>query len=439
MYCCGPTVYDLAHLGHGRSAVAFDVIHKYFQYRGYDVRFVSNITDIDDKMINRAAEEKISVAELAEKIIPEYEKDYDALGVLPPDVKPRATQYVPAMIALIQKLVEKRIAYDLPDGVYFDVTKFPAYGKLSHQKLDELQAGARVATLEGKHNHNDFVLWKKEKPGEPAWDSPWGRGRPGWHIECSAMTRAELGDTFDIHGGGLDLIFPHHEDEIAQSESAIDKPFAKYWLHNGYIMVQKEKMSKSLGNFTTLRAIFQKYHPRAVRLLYLQTHYRSPIDFTEVLLTQASNSLNHLWDAWRALKKKSTQKPEGLVTPDTEALIKKTKKEFTAAMDNDFDTAGALAVLFTAIHENNKKLAAGTLSAKDAKRLLSMYKKFDTVLGVLQPEKQSINEDITAQIAARNMARAARDFAKADEIRAALLTKGIILEDSPEGTIWKKI
>lgn len=439
MYCCGPTVYDLAHLGHGRSAVAFDIIRKYFVYRGYSVQFVSNITDIDDKMINRAAEEKISVAQLAEKIIPEYAKDYQALGVMAPDVTPRATQYIPQMITLIQKLENKSIAYPLEDGIYFDISKFPEYGKLSHQKIEELHAGARIATLAGKRNHNDFVLWKKEKPGEPAWDSPWGRGRPGWHIECSAMTEAELGQPFDIHGGGLDLIFPHHEDEIAQSESALDKPFAKYWLHNGYIMVQKEKMSKSLGNFTTLRDIFKKYHPRAVRLLYLQTHYRSPIDFTETLLTQAANSLTHLWDAWRALEKKSRHTPQGLVNPATKELIQKTKKEFVKAMDNDFDTAGALAVIFTLIHENNKQLAAGTLSAKDAKILLAFYKKIDAVLGILQPEKQSITDDIATQIAKRNAARAQKDFAKADTIRAALLKNGIVLEDSPEGTTWKKI
>ncbi|MEK7145652.1 MAG: cysteine--tRNA ligase, partial [Patescibacteria group bacterium] len=296
IYVCGPTVYDHPHLGHGRSAVAFDLIRRFFIYSGYRVTYVSNYTDIDDKMIDRAEKEGISVSELAEKIIPEYEKDYDLLGIQTPDHSPRATEkkYIEEMISLIQKLDKKGHTYALADGFYFDISSFPDYGKLSHQKLEELMAGSRVEERTDKKNHQDFVLWKLKKEGEPFWASPWGDGRPGWHIECSAMSKVLLGETFDIHGGGLDLKFPHHEGEIAQSSGASGKALAHFWMHNGFVTVDKEKMSKSLGNFFTLKDVFKKFHPRVVRFFLISTHYRSPIEFSEELLEQAKSTLKSL-------------------------------------------------------------------------------------------------------------------------------------------------
>ncbi|OGJ52574.1 cysteine--tRNA ligase, partial [Candidatus Peregrinibacteria bacterium RIFOXYC2_FULL_41_22] len=296
MYVCGPTVYDFGHLGHGRSAVVFDIIRKYLKYKGYDVTYVSNYTDIDDKMINRANKEGITVKQLAEKIIPEYQEDYGQLKIDKPDTQPKATQYIPQMIELIKKLIEKGYAYELEDGVYYEVEKFAHYGKLSGQNQDELKAGARIEKDDKKRHPHDFVLWKKAKPDEPSWPSPWGEGRPGWHIECSAMSMDLLGETFDIHGGGMDLIFPHHEDEIAQSEAATGKSYVKYWLHNGFITINNEKMSKSLGNFFTLKEIFAKYNPNTVRYMIIGTHYRSPINFSHELLDQSENALSRIKD-----------------------------------------------------------------------------------------------------------------------------------------------
>ncbi|MDP2624980.1 MAG: cysteine--tRNA ligase, partial [Candidatus Peregrinibacteria bacterium] len=298
MYLCGPTVYDNGHLGHGRSAVAFDIIRRYLEYvyREENVTFVTNYTDIDDKMINRANEEGITVKELADRIIPEYEKDYGSLGVKPPTIQTLATEYVDQMIEIVEKLIKEEYAYELEDGVYFEVEKFKEYGKLSNQKREELQAGSRIDKNDNKRHPHDFVLWKKEKPGEPSWDSPWGKGRPGWHIECSAMSYSNLGQPFDIHGGGQDLTFPHHECEIAQSEAAYGVQFCNVWLHNGFITVDKEKMSKSLGNFFTLKDIFKKYDPRAVRYFFLTSHYRSPIEFSDQQLEQAKNTLDRIRD-----------------------------------------------------------------------------------------------------------------------------------------------
>lgn len=443
MYVCGPTVYDVGHLGHARAAVSFDFIRRYFQYKGFKVTFVSNITDVDDKMIKRACELGITEKELAAKIIPEYENDYSALNVLKPDFQPRATQYIPKMVGLINVLLEKGIAYKTKDGIYFEVSRFKEYGKLSHQNLEQLQAGARITVDENKKNPEDFALWKKEKPGEPAWDGPLGiRGRPGWHIECSAMSMDILGKTFDIHGGGIDLQFPHHEDEIAQSEMATGKPFAKYWLHNGHIKVNKEKMSKSLGNFFTIKEILAKYHPFVVRYFLLSTHYRMPIDFSHDLLEQAKASLSRLKDCWRSVKKGSgnfSQKnDQGTVKIDIKKLIKKAKENFEEAMDDDFEISRALAVIFEFVNVVNVNLKNGNIGQNEAKSIIEFFRKTDTVLGVIEEKKEILSADIENLIQQREQARKNKDFKRADEIRKLLREKGIEVEDTKDGTLWKR-
>ncbi len=428
MYLCGPTVYDHGHLGHGRSAVAFDVIRRTFDYfyGEKNVKFVTNYTDVDDKMINRANEEGITVAELAERIIPEYEADYAALGIKAPTILTRATEYIPQMIELVEKLIKKGFAYEVDGDVYYEIEKFTEYGKLSNQKREDLQEGTRVAVDEKKKHPHDFALWKAEKPGEPSWDSPWGKGRPGWHLECSAMSHANLGQPFDIHGGGMDLTFPHHECEIAQSEAAYDIQFCNYWLHNGFITINKEKMSKSLGNFFTLKEIFKKYKPQAVRYLFLTAHYRSPIEFSDDQLTQAENSLKRVHDFVRNLK--NTNGPDSI---DPQKFL----DEFETAISDDFDTVKALASLFTFIKETNKL----KISEADATKVLATLEKADSVLGILPQTEEAIDSDIESLIQEREQARADKDWGKSDEIRDELLKKGIELEDTPQGTVWKNI
>lgn len=439
MYVCGPTVYDLGHLGHGRSAVSFDVIRKYFIYKGFTTTFVTNYTDIDDKMIQRAELMQITVPQLAEKIIPEYGKDYESLGVMAGDVQPKATDHVKEMIEIIEGLEQKGHTYVIDgDGVYFDITTFENYGKLSKQKMDELKSGIRVAVKELKRNPQDFVLWKFSKPGEPLWDSPWGEGRPGWHIECSAMSSKYLGETFDIHGGGADLTFPHHECEIAQSESFSGKTFSKYWLHNGFIQVNNEKMSKSLGNFFTLRDVFQKFDPQVVRYLFLQTHYRSPIEFSDALLEQSKNSLQRVHNFHQRLME--YQPPEGSGEISTMAgLLDMTLKDFEQAMDNDFETPVALAACFDLVKEVNKFMDQKTLTRLDKEQLVTFLERIDSVLGIFVPTSTaSVDVDIEKLIQERDAARDSRNWKRADEIRDELLAKGIKLEDSATGTKWKK-
>lgn len=439
MYVCGPTVYDYGHLGHGRSAVSFDVIRRYLLYRGYKVTFVTNYTDIDDKMITRAEMMKMSVPELALRIIPEYQKDYGALGVMRGDVEPKATDHIDQMIEIIKSLEEKGHAYVISDGVYFDVTTFPAYGKLSGQKMEELKAGARKDLNPEKRHHQDFVLWKFSKPREPEWDSPWGKGRPGWHIECSAMSRNYLGDTFEIHGGGADLTFPHHECEIAQSEAFTGHPFVKYWLHNGFIRVNDEKMSKSLGNFFTLRDIFNAFDPQVVRYLFLQTHYRSPIDFSDDLLEQSRSSLMRLHDFIRRLTSYEGDGDDNGGTLQA-FLTDVTQKGFEKAMDDDFETPVALAVCFDLIRSVNTMIDDGVLSRAGKDAVLQLIARFDSVLGIFEPSTAvEIDDEIKALIDERNRARDERNWVRADEIRDELLKRGIQLEDSAGGTIWKKI
>ena len=413
MYVCGPTVYDHAHLGHGRSAVAFDLIRRFFEFSGYEVEFAFNTTDIDDKMINRANEEGITVPELAERIIPEYVKDYGALGVKPPTHNPRATEYIQEMIDIIQTLEGKGHTYVLEDGVYYDITSFSEYGKLSHQNLDELNAGARVEAHDAKRNHQDFVLWKFKKEAEPFWASPWGDGRPGWHIECSAMSGTLLGKTFDIHGGGLDLKFPHHECEIAQSEAAHEQTFARYWMHNGYITVDQEKMSKSLGNFFTLKDIFKQYHPRVVRFFLMGTHYRSPIEYNQDLLEQARNTLKGLDEFYLKNKDGSTEADAALV------------EAFSTKMANDFDVAGALAVLFEWMKSEPQSIQAS-------------LEKLNEVLNVF-PTDFSVSAEVEALLEKRAAARAEKDWAQADALRDELAGMDIEVEDTPEGPFAKPL
>ena len=439
LYLCGPTVYDLGHLGHGRSAVAFDIIRRYLEYiyGETNVTFVTNYTDIDDKMINRANEEGITVPQLADRIIPEYEQDYNALGIKPATIQTKATDYIDKMIDIIEKLEEKDIAYELEDGVYFEIAKFAEYGKLSNQKQEELQAGARIDTDDKKRHPHDFVLWKKEKPGEPAWDSPWGRGRPGWHIECSAMSYANLGQPFDIHGGGQDLTFPHHECEIAQSEAAFDKPFCNVWLHNGFITIDKEKMSKSLNNFFTLREIFKKYDPLVVRYLFLTAHYRSPIEFSKNQLDQAKNTVDRLRDF--LLNLSHYQGTPNTPHEELDTTIQTFINGFESAMNDDFDTPGALAALFEFIKHINSEMAESILETSDIPKIQDALQKVNAVLNILPELDTDLEPELQILIKEREKARANKDWARSDELRDELAQQGILVEDTPNGTIWKRI
>lgn len=415
MYVCGPTVYDFAHLGHGRSAVAFDLVRRTLEFSGYEVIFTFNTTDIDDKMIDRAEKEGITVEQLAEKIIPEYKADYAALGVKAPTHNPRATEYVPQMIEIIRKLEEKGSTYVLEDGIYFDITTFPEYGKLSHQKLDELNAGARMEERKDKRNHQDFVLWKFKKEGEPFWESPWGDGRPGWHIECSAMSSTLLGDHFDIHGGGLDLKFPHHECELAQSEKASGQALADIWMHNGYITVNEEKMSKSLGNFFTLKEIFKLYHPRVVRFFLIGTHYRSPIEYSTAMLDQARNTLKGL-DEFYLTHLDGSDEKKGEVDEDL-------MRAFSEKMQNDVDVAGALAVLFEWMGRAEKNIQ-GTLE------------RVNLVLQVL-PVGFVVSEEAQKLLDEREVARVNKDWTRSDILRDQLGALGYEMDDKKGSSFVK--
>jgi cysteinyl-tRNA synthetase len=433
MYVCGPTVYDVAHLGHGRSAVSFDVIRRYFEYKGDKVNFVSNYTDIDDKMIKRAKEEGCSVSELADRIIPEYEADYAALGIKAPNIVPKATDHIEEIVGLIEKLEEGGYTYVLDDGVYFDVAKYSAYGELSGQKLDELKMGARIEVDEDKRNPYDFVVWKFKKEGEPAWESPWGEGRPGWHVECSAMTFAHLGEKFDIHGGGLDLKFPHHECEVAQSCGAFGEgSFAQHWMHNGFIQVDNEKMSKSLGNFFSLKEIFEKYDPQVVRFMFLKTHYRNPINFSDKLLTEAKAGLSRIRDFVRKVEEYKSISKEDLLRIEFQEEVKK-------SMDNDFDTSGALGTIFVVIKSINVSIDNKDINL-DQDFVLKQLKELDSFLGIIFSQKEEfIDSEIENLIKEREDARKNKDFEASDRIRDELKGKGIELEDTSKGTVWKKV
>jgi cysteinyl-tRNA synthetase len=439
MYVCGMTVYDLCHIGHARSMVTFDVVQRWLRKSGYAVTYVRNITDIDDKIIKRALENGESIKVLTERMVAEMYRDADALGIARPDHDPRATDFVPQMLALIKTLEGKNLAYATPSGdVNFAVRRFAGYGKLSGKSLDELQAGERVAVSEGKQDPLDFVLWKAAKPSEPQdakWDASshgYATGRPGWHIECSAMGCALLGESFDIHGGGADLQFPHHENEIAQSEGAHGKPLAQYWLHNGFVNVDNEKMSKSLGNFFTIRDVLQKFDGETIRFFVARTHYRSPLNYSDVHLDDAKHGLTRLYTALAAV-------PHELPAPDAAIDWNAAHAaQFQAAMNNDFATPEAVAVLFELAGEINRTHDAA---------LAVLLRQLGGVLGLLQADAQGFLQGgkqddaaaIEAQIAARQAAKAAKDYARADAIRQELLAQGIALKDSADGTTWTRV
>ena len=447
MYVCGMTVYDYCHIGHARVMVGFDVVVRWLEHLGYDVNYVRNITDIDDKIINRANEKGIDIRELTETFIKAMHEDADALGCLRPTSEPRATDYIDNMQGMINTLIGKDLAYQGTGGdVYYAVDKFPEYGKLSKRRLADMQAGARVDTVDDKKSPFDFVLWKAAKPSEPNWQSPWGIGRPGWHIECSAMSTCCLGDTFDIHGGGHDLQFPHHENEIAQSEGATGKTYANNWMHVGFINVDGEKMSKSLGNFFTIRDVMQQFHPETIRFFILSSHYRSPINFSDAALVESHASLTRLYQALKAVEQLDD------VDADTTLDTSEYQNAFYAAMNDDFNSAGAVSVLFNLAREVNKAVNLGTDEGNaEAVALANLLKNLAQPLNILQlapteflqaqiGEADGLSDaDIQAQIDARKQAKADKDFAKADQIRHDLKAQGIELEDGKNGTTWRRV
>jgi cysteinyl-tRNA synthetase len=460
MYVCGITAYDYCHIGHARSALAFDMIYRYLLYRGYKVTYVRNFTDIDDKIINRAQEQGTTTEELSERFIRMFHEDMEQLGVATPTVEPKATEHVPEIINMIAGLIEKGMAYQVDGDVYYAVEKFADYGLLSKRTLEDMQAGARIEVNEKKRNPMDFALWKSSKPGEPTWDSPWGPGRPGWHIECSAMSKKYLGDSFDIHGGGKDLIFPHHENEIAQSMGATGSPFVNIWVHHGFVTIRDEKMSKSLGNFLTIREVLARFRPEALRLFVFSTHYQSPLNYSEAAIQDAEVGLERLYECLAeianlpesgdpgkgsAISKKDTAKLEGL------------EVRFQEAMDNDFNTAIALAQLFDAIKILNKIIRS--LPAVPGQHDIALlrntglkFRELANIMGLLTEdpvehtremqrkllEKLNLDkESIEKLVRERTLARQNKDWARSDVIRDELLAKGVELKDGPEGTTWK--
>lgn len=483
MYVCGVTVYDYCHIGHARSAVVFDVIYRYLLFLGYDVTYVRNFTDIDDKIIRRAQEEQTDYKTIAERYIKAFYEDMDRLGIKRPTVEPRATEYIQDMIEIIKKLFERGYAYQSGRDVYFAVDRFPGYGKLSGRSLEDMMAGARVEVDEHKKNPFDFVLWKSSKEGEPAWDSPWGPGRPGWHIECSAMSAKLLGETFDIHGGGKDLIFPHHENEIAQSEGAFGKPFVRYWIHNGFVNINNEKMSKSLGNFFTIREILEKIHPEVLRLFVLSKHYRSPVDFSDEALRESERGLEKLYmtisEATERIGKSqpSLEKERWLLDRERIASMKSNKtyssidadlaektfsfpERFLDAMNNDFNTAQAIGLIFDLRNSlqrfleasGRKKLKGPAAELVDL--ALTFLREAGSVLGIIErPSEEFFREqnllklkatgmtieEVESWIARRAEARSQKKFDEADRIRSMLAEKSIQLEDTPQGTRWRVV
>ncbi len=444
MYVCGPTIYDYFHIGNGRTFMMADVIRRYLIYKGYNVKYVMNLTDVDDKIINKANEEGVDTKEITKKFEQAFFEDIEKLKIKRADVYPKATEHIKEIEDIISKLEKTNIAYNVNGNVFYDVIKFNGYGKLSGKNIDDLESGARVEVNEEKKNPLDFALWKKAKEGEPAWESPWGKGRPGWHIECSAMSMKHLGETIDIHAGGSDLIFPHHENEIAQSEAASGHEFVKYWLHFGFLNINKEKMSKSLGNFFTTRDILSKYPAEAVRLLFVQSHYASPLNFSKELLDAAKKGAEKIANVGRIIVEGIKQNNLSGNTPDFD--FDKYEKEFTDAMDDNFNTPKATSVIFDFIHDINKVISGNdNINSQffiDAKKFLQGTA--DDVLGIVdfsELENKKVDEDdtwIIEQIELRTKAKAEKNYQLADEIRNSLAEKGIILEDSKTGTIYKR-
>ncbi|MFZ5353492.1 MAG: cysteine--tRNA ligase [Bacillota bacterium] len=435
MYSCGPTVYNYFHIGNARPFIIFDALRRYLEYRGYKVTFVQNFTDVDDKIIKRAKEEGISEKEVSEKYINEYFKDAEGLNIRKADYHPKVTEHINEIIATIKMLEAKGLTYSVGGDVYYDTSGFDEYGKLSRQNLEELEAGARVDVNDVKKNPTDFVLWKSQKPGEPAWESPWGLGRPGWHIECSAMSMKYLGETIDIHSGGQDLIFPHHENEIAQSEGATGKPFARYWLHNGFINVNNEKMSKSLGNFFTVRDISEKYDLEVVRMFMLSAHYRNPINFSSDLLDQTKSSLERLYNAKNNLLHLLENAEDRALTPSEEEFVTKLesyKEGYINAMDDDLNTADALAAIFDLVRDTNSNTDINS-SKTLLQKAYNLLMELTGVLGLLQKKQDGLDEEIQRLIEERQKARKEKNWALADKIRDELKERGVILEDTPQG------
>ena len=445
MYVCGPTVYNLPHIGNARPMIMFDTVRRYFEYKGYKVSFVSNFTDVDDKIIKKANEEGVDASVISERYIKECKKDMKAMNIEPATVHPQATQEIQGMIDMIQTLIDKGHAYAAEDGtVYFKTGSFEEYGKLSHKNLDELQSGFReikVTGEEGKEDPNDFVLWKPKKEGEPYWESPWCQGRPGWHIECSVMAKRYLGDSIDIHAGGEDLIFPHHENEIAQSECANGNPFAAYWMHNGFLNIDNKKMSKSLGNFFTIRDIAEKYDLQVLRFFMLSAHYRSPLNFSAELMEASKNGLERILTCMDKLKELEAKAEGGQLTAEEAqrmAQADKLREKFEAAMEDDFNTADAVSAVFELV-----KLANSTADNSSTEEyvagLRALIARLCSVLGIITERRiEVLDEEVEAMIAARQQARKEKNFALADEIRGKLLDMGIVLEDTREGVKWKR-
>ncbi|USG66027.1 cysteine--tRNA ligase [Brevibacillus ruminantium] len=442
MYVCGPTVYNYIHIGNARPSIVFDTLRRYLTYRGFEVTFVQNITDVDDKLIRVANAEGISVKEVADRYMDAFNEDLRKLNVLPPDIQPRVMQTIPEIIQFIEGLIEKGYAYESEGDVYFRTGRFAEYGKLSHQPLDELQAGARVEINEKKENPLDFALWKSAKPGEVSWSSPWGEGRPGWHIECSAMALKFLGDQIDIHAGGTDLVFPHHENEIAQSECFTGKVFARYWLHNGMLNINNEKMSKSLGNFLLARDLINHYGGELIRFFMLQGHYRNPINFSDDLLEQAAGGLERIKTAYanllHRLETARPEEPNGLAEEQA-GIVQKLRERFIAEMDDDLNTANAITVVYDAAKEANLYMRNQNVGEQQLVQYRDLLVELTGVLGLqLEQTEGLLDSEIEALIEERTEARKSRNFARADEIRDLLSKKGILLEDTPQGVRWRR-
>ena len=444
MYVCGPTVYNFIHIGNARPMIAFDTVRRYFEYKGYDVNFVSNFTDVDDKIIKKAIEEGVTADEISKRYIAECKKDMEAMNIKPATKNPLATEEICGMVDMIQTLIEKGYAYEKNGTVYYRTRKFEGYGKLSHKNLDDLRSGGRTLLVTGedeKEDPLDFVLWKPKKEGEPAWESPWSEGRPGWHIECSEMSKKYLGEQIDIHAGGEDLIFPHHENEIAQSEAANGKEFARYWMHNGFLNIDNRKMSKSLGNFFTVREISEKYDLQVLRFFMLSAHYRSPLNFSAELMEAAKNGLERILTAAENLRFLSGNAGDGAMTEEEKEMFARTEEyvaDFERVMDDDFNTADAIAAVFDLVKYINTT-ADGSRSREYLDSLYARLQTLTDVLGIIvDKEEEMLDADIEAMIEKRQAARKERNFALADQIRDELLAKGIILEDTREGVKWKK-
>lgn len=444
MYVCGPTVYNFIHIGNARPMIVFDTVRRYLEHKGYEVNFVSNFTDVDDKIIKKANEEGVSAEEISQRYIEECKKDMEGMNIRPATTHPLATQEIDGMIGMISDLIEKGYAYAVNGTVYFRTRRFAQYGKLSHKNLDDLQAGNRSLLVSGeeeKEDPLDFVLWKPKKEGEPSWPSPWGDGRPGWHIECSVMSRKYLGEQIDIHGGGEDLVFPHHENEIAQSEACSGREFARYWMHNAFLNIDNRKMSKSLGNFFTVREISERYDLQILRFFMLNAHYRSPLNFSAELMEASRNALERIQTAVDNLKYAAEHAAVPELTPEEEAVLNKAvafEQKFDESMDDDFNTADAIAAVFDLVKYANTHVGEGSSRALAA-HLCEKIQGLCRILGIVtEKEQELLDTEIEALIEERKAARKAKNFARADEIRDLLLQKGIVLEDTREGVKWKR-